>query len=47
MKMDKNQLIALITSQQEPEPFSGVVQINKGNELLFAESFGFAQLPNR
>ncbi|MEE4194448.1 MAG: serine hydrolase [Anaerolineae bacterium] len=41
--MNLKNLQETITSHNDPEPFSGVVHISKGDEVLFAEGFGYAQ----
>ena len=52
----KEQLNSIITSHDDPEPFTGSVHVSKfdsskGEEILFAEGFGYAQraeeIPNR
>ena len=39
-KPDIQQISKCIENQTEPEPFSGVVYVTKGNEVLFAEASG-------
>jgi len=40
--VDLERLVECIESQTEPEPFSGVVYLTKGNEVLFEKGHGFA-----
>jgi CubicO group peptidase (beta-lactamase class C family) len=42
MELDLQRIEDCIDSQTEPEPFSGVVYLTKGEEVLFAEGYGFA-----
>jgi len=37
-----NEILNCIESQIEPEPFSGVIYLTKGNEVLFERAYGFA-----
>ena len=51
MKFDLQQVTDCIESQTEPEPFSGVVYLTKGDEVLFEKGYGFAirseSIPNK
>jgi CubicO group peptidase (beta-lactamase class C family) len=42
MKLDLQQMADCIERQTEPEPFSGVVYLTKGDEVLFEKGYGFA-----
>lgn len=42
MRLDYQQMADCIESQIEPEPFSGVVYLTKGDEVLFERAYGFA-----
>jgi len=42
MKLDLQQMADCIENQTEPEPFSGVVYLTKGDEVLFEKASGFA-----
>lgn len=42
MRLDLQQMAACIERQTEPEPFSGVVYLTKGDEVLFERAHGFA-----
>ena len=51
MELDLQQLEDRIVSQTEPEPFSGVVYLTKGDDVLFESGYGCAikseSIPNR
>jgi CubicO group peptidase (beta-lactamase class C family) len=51
MTFDLQQLADAIESQAEPEPFSGVVYLTRGDEVLFDKGYGFAiwseSIPNK
>ncbi len=51
MSIDIQQLKAYIASQQDPEPFSGVVYLARNDDVLLAEGYGHAirseSIPNR
>jgi CubicO group peptidase (beta-lactamase class C family) len=51
MKLNVQQLIDRIEGQTEPEPFSGVVYITSGDEVLFEKALGLAirseSIPNK
>ncbi len=51
MKLDPKALAACIESRTDPEPFSGVVCLTHGNEVLFEDAYGPAvrseSVPNR
>jgi len=51
VKSDLQQVADFVESQTEPEPFSGVVYLAKGDEVLFEEGYGFAirseSIPNK
>jgi CubicO group peptidase (beta-lactamase class C family) len=51
MELDLQQLEDCIAGQTEPEPFSGVVYLTKGDEVLFESGYGYAikseSIPNR
>ena len=40
--MDLQKIDELVRSQSSPEPFSGVIYISDGDELLFAGEYGLA-----
>ena len=42
MRLDFKRIADCIESQTEPEPFSGVVYLTKGDEVLFERECGFA-----
>jgi len=51
MRFDTQEIKDCIESQQEPEPFSGVVYVTQGEEVLFGSGYGLANraesIPNR
>jgi CubicO group peptidase (beta-lactamase class C family) len=51
MKLDSRKVTDCIESQTEPEPFSGVVYLTRGDEVLYEKACGFAvkseSIPNR
>lgn len=51
MKLDQPRIKACIEEQTEPEPFTGVVHLMRGDEVLFADAYGFAirpeEIPNK
>jgi CubicO group peptidase (beta-lactamase class C family) len=51
MRFDRREIEACIESQQEPEPFSGVVYVTQGEDALFGKGYGLAirgeSIPNR
>jgi len=47
MEFDLQKLADCIESHTEVEPFSGVVSIFRGEEELFCESFGYADIANK
>ena len=51
MRFDRREIEACIESQQEPEPFSGVVYLTQGEEVLFGSGYRLANragsIPNR
>jgi hypothetical protein len=42
MELDLQQLEDCIAGQIEPEPFSGVVYLTKGDDVLFESGYGYA-----
>jgi CubicO group peptidase (beta-lactamase class C family) len=51
LKIDTGLIDACVKSNTDPEPFSGVVHLARGDEVLFAQGYGFAiraeSIPNR
>ena len=51
MKIETGQIDACVAKKTDPEPFSGVVHLARGDETLFAKGYGFAiraeSIPNQ